>query len=188
MSSNVVFDLKAAIGSLNDVSSGSFLPTFNAGEVVGFWDAVDGFWTATESAGDSENIRALFLASIDKYMLVAVDELVFPRIRTNAIFSLHLKAIKTDAPRDTFKRNRFTIPRREALIAFYAKVCNYTLVYADFHDETDTTENFDRLPFRVWQHRVPLSFEPTVQPVISDAKQNHIWFGKNLHSIHYDVQ
>lgn len=100
MSSNVVFDLKAAIGSLNDVSSGSFLPIFNAGGVVDFCDAVDGFWTAAESAGDNENIRALFFASIDKYMLVAADELVFPRIRTNAIFSLHLKAIKTDASRD----------------------------------------------------------------------------------------
>lgn len=52
MSSNVVFDLKAAIGSLKLVSSGSFRPA-----VVEFAGA--GFLTAAERSGDDENIREL---------------------------------------------------------------------------------------------------------------------------------
>lgn len=52
MSSKVVLDLKAAIGSLNDVSSGSFLPSPEEA-------FTGGFCTAADSSGDDENNREL---------------------------------------------------------------------------------------------------------------------------------
>lgn len=54
MSSKVVLDLKAAIGSLKLVSNGSFRPAVDSPALDGF-----GFETAAKSMGDDENNREL---------------------------------------------------------------------------------------------------------------------------------
>lgn len=87
MSSNVVLDLNAAIGSLKLVSSGSFRPVAVV-DAAGL--ATPGLWTAAERSGDDENNRELAIwwtFPLDKLILIAGVDPSFPRNRTNAMIS-----------------------------------------------------------------------------------------------------
>ena len=127
MSSKVVFDLKAAIGSLNEVSRGSFRPV---GGVFAFSPAAAGFWMATDNWEVDEThlefvIWWTFL--FVRFILIAGQDPNFPKKRTNAIesdlnrfselLSLDFHLIVT--------HNHLARLKRDFMIDFDTKLRNY---------------------------------------------------------------